>query len=373
MPETLNFGQNFDIDLYPPDKIEREVDSDPLLKLAPLAYRDTSKVVFDIMDAGYGQLPLRGIEGEPETMTSPGYTQKVVTPGYYGGTTVVNEKEMTEGREYGTPNDPLNVKKRAMWILKNQTESALYRMRFVLSAFFRTGTFLVTHDSGKVSHGDIMEGYASRNVFSPSIGWALDPANADPIADLLDWKATLQTGVGAAFDERSTLLARDKTLNDLFNTTVIREKFRMDYGNTPIGLKGVNEILKGYNLPSLTEYNEGRYRTRAAARDKDRTQFDFVIPHGSLIWGGHREDGVQAANFMLTRNLVKDPPDVGGRNNPDYTATNPHATQAWARGIYTLVEWRQMPPQLLTTLGFNGGPAVPYPSTFAGISYDVPA
>lgn len=373
MPETINFGQNFDIDLYPPDKIEKESGEDALLKLAPPNYKNTSKIVYDIMDMGYGVTPLRGIEGDPETQSAPGFTQKVATPGYYGGVTVRTEKEMTEAREWGSPNAPIDVKKLAMWSLKNQTEAALYRMRFTLSELFRTGTYKNVNAAGSVTHGDTLEGYAARNVFSPSIGWALDPSLADPIADLLEWKATLQAGVGATFDEESVLLARDKTLNDLFNTSVMRDKFKIAYGNTPIGLRGVNEILKGYNLPQLVEYNAHRYRTKAAARDKDRTLIDYVIPHGSLIWGGNRADGAQSANFWFTRNLTRDAPDLGGKNNPDYAAPNPNATQKWADGIVTLVEWQQMPPKLKTTLAFNGGPGVAYPSSFAGIGYDVPA
>lgn len=370
MPDSFNFGQNYSLDLLPPDLIERTVENDPLLSLAPPKYKDTSKVVFDIIDNGYGQTPLRGIEGDPETQTAPGFSQKVVSPGYYGGETTIGEKEMTEGREPGSPNEPLDVAKRAAFVLKNQTEGALYRMRFTLSELFRTGKFVISNAAGSVTHADTLEGYAERNVFSPDFGWAADPENATPIDDLLLWKATLQTGTGARFGKGSKLFMRDKTLNDLFATTQMREKFKIEYGNTPMGLDGVNKILEAYNLGELVEYNEGRYRTKAAARDKTRALFDYVIPHKSIIWAGTREDGVQAANYMLTRNLVKNPPIRGVANNPDYTFRNPDARQAWAEGIYTLVEWQQMPPKLRSIVGFNGGPAVMYPTTFAGISYD---
>lgn len=370
MPDTMNFGQNYSLDLLMPDLIERAVESDPLLQLAPPKGIEFAKVVFDIMDNGYGVTPLRGIEGEPETQTAPGYSQKSVSPGYYGGTVVQGEKEMTEGREYGTPNEPIDVARRAALVIKNQTEGALYRMRFTLSAFFRTGTYLNSNTAKSVSHGDTLEGYASRNVFSPDYGFAADPVNADPIGFFLDVKRQLQTGTGSRFDEKSTLLCRDRTLNDLFNTNQIREKFKIAYGNTPIGLKGVNDILNGFNLPSLVEYNEGRYPTKEAAKNKDRSLFEFVIPHKSFVWGGYREDKAQAAYYALTRNMVQNPPVKGISNNPDYSFSNPDARQQWAEKVYTLVEWRQMPPQLRCTVGFNGGPAVPYPSAFGGISYD---
>lgn len=370
MPETFNFGQNWSLELLPPDLIEKAVESDPLLALCPPEYDDRSKVVFDVMDNGYGQTPLRGIEGEPETQTAPGFSQKVVSPGYYGGETVLGEKELTEGREPGTANEPLDVAKRGAWVLKNQTDGALYRMRFILSEYFRTGKFLVASARGDITHADQMENYAERNVFAPDFGWAADPVNATPIDDLLLWKTTLQTGTGSRFGKKSKLLARDKTIIDLFNTNQVREKFKLQYGNTPMGIDGVNEILAAYDLPALVEYNEGRYRTKEAARTKDRALFDYVIPHKSLIWAGSREDGVQTASFKLTRNLVQNPPVKGIANNPDYSFSNPDARQDWAKGIYTLVEWRQMPPQLRSILGFNGGPAIKYPSAFGGLSYD---
>ena len=294
-----------------------------------------------------------------------------MSPGYYGEKVVITEREMNESREYGTPNEPMNVEKRIGYIQEQILRRAVDRMRVIISTLFRTGTFLVTDAAGKAAHADTLDGYAARNVFTPGVQWAASAATAKPLDDLRAWQAALQLGTDSVFDEESELLASTPTINDILQTNQIASLVKLDYGATGVGLGQLNGILKNAGLPKIRRYDEDYYLTEADA--KARTNAQRFIPAKSLIWKGYRRDGAQPAQFQLTLSAAKNPPAGVAQNAGGYEWAPPSGrvpmAQEFEKALYTIIQYQLVPPQYEIDVGFNGGPAVPFASCYAGISY----
>ncbi len=235
----------------------------------------------------------------------------------------------------------------------------------------RTGQFVNVNASGSVTHADTLDGYAARNVFSPSIGWAANPATATPIDDLQGWRNALQLGTDSRFDENSKLLCSSPTVTDILATAQIRSQIKVEYGNTVAGLKKLNGLLNSYNLPNIEVYDKDYYTTKALAAA--RTGATRHIPAKTLVWKGYREDVNIYGEFQLMRSAIKNPPGGIAQNAPGYDLKRRPGTGgmagAIAEGMYTIIQYTLIPAQYSIDIGFNGGPAVKYPSAFAGISY----
>lgn len=371
MPDTYDLSGNFTIQLYGPDKLAQLAKDDALLALCPPAATDAGQVIWEQPENGFGLLSLRGPNGYPAVTGVPGYRRMTMSPGYYGEKTVITEKEMNESREYGTAADPMDVEKRIGYIQEQILKRAFDRMRVIVSALFRTGSFLVVDPAGKTSHADTLDGYAARNVFTPAIQWFTNASTAKPIDDLQTWQAALQLGTDSVFDEDSELLCATPTINDILATNQIRSIIKLDYGATAVGLKKLNDILVSAGLPKIRRYDDDYYLTEADA--KARTNAQRFIPAKSLIWKGYRRDGAPPAQFQLTRSAAKNPPAGVAQNAPGYKWSPPAGRLAMAaefeKALYTIINYQLVPPEYQIDVGLNGGPAVPFATCFAGISY----
>lgn len=375
MPDTIDIGQNYALSLFGPDKLARIAKDDWLIGLAPPQGTDFNTVRWEMPENGYGLLSLRGPNGQPAVTGVAGFRTMTMSPGYYGEKVLITEKEMNESREFGTPNEPMDIEKRIGYIQESILKRAFDRMRVILSQLFRTGAFLVSDDKGAISHADTLDGYASRNVFTPAISWGTSPSTAKPIDDLQGWQAQLQLGTDSVFDENSEIAASTPTINDILQTAQIRNQIKLDYGNVAVGLPKLNEILKNAGLPAIVRYDEDYYLTKSDA--VARTNAQRFLPAGSLIWKGKRKDGVPAANFQLTRSATKNPPAGVAQNSNGYEWTPPGGELSMAeefrKALYTIIQFKLVPAEYQIDIGFNGGPAVVYPSAYAGISYTRPS
>lgn len=363
MPDTYNLTQNYAIDVILEEYLLVNSGRDPLLALLPMGYEDTSKVVWDQPENGYGLLSLRGLGGTPDVTGIAGSRQYSLEPGYYGEKVVFHEKQLTLSRELGTPNEPASLD----WFVSNGmrqlSRRALDQARNIISKLFRLGRYDIRSRDGRVQHADSIENY---NVLVPGTSWS-NYAAATPIDDLLLWKNQLQTGTSSKFGKESTLIAQTATINDLLQCSQIRSAFKMKFGSSPLGLDGMNDILNGFELPKIEVYDEGYYDTEANAIA--RTGFIRHIPAKSLIWAGTRPEGVPIGKFVLTRNLVNKPP-IGNMPDLRYDNNSGQVKGSLSEGLYTLLEYYQKPPvRLELDIGFNGGPAIRYPSAAAGIYY----
>lgn len=380
MAESVDISSNYAITLFAPDKLATLMKDDPLIGLCPPSGTDFNTVQWEQPENGYGLLSLRGLNGDPAVTSVPGFRRLSMTPGYYGEQVVITEYEMDREREYGTPNEPMDMSKRIGYIQEQVLKRAFDRMRYIISALFRTGRFFVTAvgtqsgtvNNGSLVHADTLDGYASNNVFTPAVNWQTQPTIATPINDLQSWRNTLQLSTDAWFDNRSTLLMNSPSLTSLLNTTQIQSQMRIGpNNNTVAGLKMLNELLEAYNLPKIEVYDENYYETKADAAA--RTNAQYFMPSYTAIWKAVRKDGVIPAQFQFTRNAALNPPAGVAQNAPGYQWTPnsnalPMANEI-RQNLYTIIRYNLMPPKYLIDIGFNGGPAVPYATAFAGINW----
>ncbi len=362
MANSYNLSDNYALDLISAEYLQDPVAaSDPLLKLLPMQFKDTAKVKWDQPENGYGLLSARGLNSKPDITGVAGFKEYSMDPGYYGEQTIIDEKQMTVQREPGTIADPIEMDYLISNSVKQLTRRLLDRVRYIIGLLFYSGKFFVQNNEGSVVHTDAIENF---NLLTPSTPWS-SASSAVPIDDMLGWQYTLQTGTSSVFDESTTILMSDLTINDLLATTQIRNVFKLQYGSSPLGLKGMNDILNGFGLPSIQRYNEGYYPTQADGIA--HTNFTRFLPYKKIIWAGKRPEGVPIGNFLLTRNMINKAP-VGGA--PDLSYDNSNAKGGLAEGIYTLLKYvHEVPVRMELDIGFNGGPAVRYPSSIAGIYY----
>jgi hypothetical protein len=98
-----------------------------------------------------------------------------------------------------------------------------------------------------------------------------------------------------------------------------------------------NQLLSRDDLPNIQVYDKGYF--------DDGGTFHLYIPTGTVILIGRREDGAPLGEFQLTRNA----------NNPG-SAPGPY-TRLWDSADH-------LPPprSVQVHAGFNGGPALKFPS-----------
>ncbi len=371
MAQIVDISSNYELVLFGPDKMAAVAADDALVNLAPPVASEFNIVQWEQPENGYGLLSLRGVDGAPPVTGVPGYRRLSMAPGYYGEKVLISEYEMNTSRDPGSPNDPMDMKKRIGYIQEQILKRAFDRMRYINSMLFRTGKFLVSDATGSITHADTLTGYAASNVFAPAVGWHTNPSTATPIDDMLGWKATLQLSTDAWFDKRATMLMNTPSFNDLQSTNQIRNQIRLDNNATVAGLSKVNELLKTYDLPQIEVYDENYYPTKADA--SNRTNATYFMPSQSAIWKGVRKDGAMPAQFQLTRSAIKNPPAGIAQNAPGANWSPPQGrlpmADEFAKALYTIINFQFVPPQYEIDVGFNGGPAVPFATCFAGVSW----
>lgn len=378
MTEQIVLTQNYDIDVILPELMFEEmndVGEDPLLKALPLSYDGNADMVkWDQYENGYGLLSLRGLGGEPNVVPVPGIRQYAVAPGYYGERAVLDETEMTKGRQPGTPNLAIDPTERIAILTQYQAEKSVNRIRRTIADLLRTGEFTNVSPSGGVVHQDRIENYQSITINNNTLpktglqlgpGWRSNPTTAQPLNDLMKIKTELEFGTSSEFGPNSTLLVNPAVQTDLLATKQVQETYKDRFGASIASFEQLDQLLLGLGLPKLVPYKKGFYPTVTDA--VNRVNFTRIIPDKWMIWLGTRPKGQKLGRFQLTRNLGVSPPD-GVPDEP--TRVNYRKELEWAEGIYMQLRWvPRMPFRYEFDVGFNGGPVVYFGSAAAGITY----
>ena len=333
---TFVYPTNRELEEIVQDLIPRLEEGRKLLALMPYTFRDTAQVEWEQEDNYYGLMAVRGINGQPGNVAKVGAKKYVMKPGYYGEFHQVDEDEMTEARELGTLGDTINLDQLIVRRMKHLMVRRFNRMEDTISKFLRLGIFQNYSDSGAAVHTDRFT-VTSR---TPGTLWST-AATSTPLADLRSWKASGEFGTSSRFGKDSTLLGTTQTINYLLNNTNAGDLGgkRLGGGNSINSVGDLNTVLAGNDLPQLDEYNETADGTNP------------LIPHGKLIWVGTRPNGQRLGEFVGTRNIN------GGDSSND--------------GIYSKVVDngdRAVPRQIQVHHGFNGGPAIYFPSAVQSLN-----
>lgn len=361
--ETLNLTRSFSTQLVAAELLQAEMESDPIIQVFPPSYNAEYSVIWEQQTNPFGKMELRGIDGQPVVTPIPGYKRFSMDPGLFGSRFILTEKQMLEQRKPGTASDPMGISTLVMLGMENLLGQSVVQIRDIVLSLLLDGTFLTRSAAGDITYGDTVDNYSTRQKFVPTITWST-AATAVPIFDLLTWKAQLQAGRSTTFGPESTLYMNELSLAEFLKIDQISNKIRIDGGDTVNGLKKVNQLLGGYDLPQIELYDAGYYPTKALADNPSNWVRQLTTRRA--IWVGKRKDGEPIGQWQFTRSLAKESMPGGGIDSrtDEFAGKNPISS-----GMYTLVQHQLMPPTVIGDVGFNGGPAFVHPEASASITW----
>ena len=380
---TLAMPQNFEQDTAAllPDLIWDDIldqGDDPLLSALPFSYTESSAVQWDQYDNPYGLIPLRGVDASPTLVQMPGLRTYKAAPGFYGLVTQLRESELLFERQPNTIADPLEIADRLNKLVMDASTMIVSRFRQTAASLLVDGEFTNVNASGELHHHYQVEDY---QTFSPANdgntgpGWAADPANADPIGDLIYWQTKkLSRGTSADFGKQSKILCNPNVINDIWNCASVRERFKSKFGATILrgempnldGDNSLNGLMIGMGLPPLVPYKRGYYETLELARLGNPDDYTYAIADQSLIWIGVRPKSQIMGAWKLTRNAGLVKPAV----HYDTVSIEGEQKAEIAQGIYVRAHFvDRMSHHYDIEMGFNACPIIYYRRATAGISY----
>lgn len=303
--------------------------------LLPIVSRDAAYVEWEQRDRFTGLMQIRGMDGEPPSAPNVGWKRYRMEPGVYGEWTQVNESDIVIRRVPGSYNQPIPVNDLVIEKQDYLLHRRIERLRWIIWTLLITGAFTVPGPNGSILHA----GTFAVQTAAAAVVWS-DYANAKPLADL---RAVLLKfrGISASFGPNALLVMNRVTANHLLanNNPADLGGRRANYGETMNNIDTVNNILASNDLPRVFVYDRGYYPDGSNV-------FTPYIPDGKVLMIGQRPNGETMGEFIFTRN-----------------ASNPGA----APGPYTYVTDsldtdRPIPRRLRVDDGFNGGPALFFPS-----------
>ena len=334
------FTQSASLQAVLQDKILPLTWNDPLFELMPLDYIDASMVIWEQKDNWTGATNPRQYNGGFGRVQREGINQWKVQPGAYGDQKEMLEDYLTEGREIGTFGAGLDIRKAQLEDQDHLLGRAIDRIRIIGWNLLSTGTYSVPGPSGTVLATDTF----ALQPFTAANPWS-DHVNSTPLADMRAM-ALLKRGHSVRFDATSDFFLNQTWVNHMLSNTNnadIGGRRKIDANNNiePLSVKQVNEIFLGEDLPKVRPYDEGYYPDPIAGVAQP---FQLFIPNNQGVLVGKRQTGEPVMKFWMTRNA----------NN---LSVGRGSTQ-----LYTDFEFKKNPVRAISTVAFNGAPAIYFPS-----------
>ena len=312
--------------------------SSEILSMFPSRSIDESMVIWEQMDNYQGLMKPRGYNGPPGRRKAVGMTRFAMLPGVYGDYSSIDEEEITVERQYGTFNAPIDISTLVMRKMVQVTDADIRRREQLSWLLLTTGSYSVTDDKGAILD---TKGYTVR-TFVAAVPWAT-LATATPLADLRALKL-LHRGFSVDFGRKAKILMNLNSVNNLLNNQNANDLGgkRRAGGSTFNSLADINQIFLDNDLPSVEAYDEGYL--------DDTGTFQPYIGNNVGVIKGLRTDGAPIGEWIMTRN-----------------ANNPGAQPGVYAKVIDNID-RQVPRTIEVHRGFNGGPAVKFPSAIPIIS-----
>lgn len=318
------------------DLLPTMTQDDLAFQLMPIANHDSPLVEWEQMDNFTGLMQVRGPDGEPASAPNVGFKRLRMEPGVYGEWTTVRESDILFRRQPGTYNVPIKIDDLVMSKQDYLLNRRLDRMRWIIWTLLVTGAFTVPGPNGSILHA----GFFAVQQVAAAVVWS-DYTLSKPLADLRGGPIKFR-GVSASFRGGDAMIVMNLvTFNHMIanNNQTDLGKTRVTYGETINALSSINELLIANDLPPIKIYDKGYYPDGGGA-------FTTFIPDGKVLMIGARTSGAKMGEFQMTRNAV----------NPDA-----------APGPYTEVTdsldtGSKVPRRIRVDDGFNGGPALMFPS-----------
>lgn len=307
--------------------------NDPVFTIIPIEEADTPFVTWEQKDNFVGLQQIRGLDGKPGRVLRTGAKKYVMTPGYYGEFTEIDETELTTRRQFGTFGTPVDIGDLVMDAQDQLLQRRIDRIRYIAWNALM-GRFVVADGRG-LEHSDVF----AVKTFTASNLWT-DRNNSEPVQDFRSVRhneegQSSSFGPGArAFMNLYTweAMVRNRNANDLGGA-------RVGAGLTAItaeDFESLNAYMRRQQLPTIIIYNETYF-------DDDGT-LKFFIPNGKVIVVANRPSANPGA-YKMTRNV-----NTPGMGPGAYTYV-----------VDTLEDRKELPRRVEVHDGHNGGPTMEFP------------
>lgn len=313
----------------------------PLFDIMPIRNVDAAMLMWDQLDNFQGLQQIRGLGGAPQRVTKLGYKRFTAAPGVYGEYERFDETELTEFRQRGSYDAPIDLTDLTTMANERLLTREIQRIEAVGWAALQgaiavfNGTQLMYSDQFSVQS------------YTSTVSWGT-ALTATPLFDLRQVQL-LARGHSVQFNATSTAFMNQYTFNRLVSNTNSADIYgrRVAGLATANGLKGINSILTEDDLPNFAIYDRG-YLSDGSDGFASGT-FELFIPNNTVIVIGKRPGNVMIAEYQMTRNA----------NNPGF-APGPYTDVVDSitnRGVY--------PKTIDVHRGHSGGVAVLYSSAIA--------
>lgn len=345
------FANNYSLREIAQEKVAVLTLNDPVFTdIMPITSENTDEVVWQQRDSYRGLMQPRSLGGPYSVITREGQSTYKMKPGYYGDQKVMDEQFLVSSRQIGTTNAPIDLTVEQGKDQDHLLTRAIQRLKLVAWKFVCTGAYSVLDAMGNVIAADA----TSITPFTVAVAWS-DHANSTPLADLRKVK-TRHRGKSVNFGKNAKLYLNSTDVNHLLSNTnqndLGAKRFIQVSSSSsvsqPLSLADVNTYLLGCDLPQIVEWDD------TYIDDAGTTQLYIADGFGALI--GARDLGEPVANFIMTRNaemLMSGEAVVGNGANGKVTGLD---------NLFYNFALKRTPARGISSMGFNGAPAVFFPS-----------
>lgn len=342
--------------LYKPAKVMLEIEADLLtrgregrvgLDIFPEQNRNAHFVEWNQADNYYGLQQMRGLDGNAPHVKQPGRKTFVYEPGVWGEHELITETELTvrAGSSIVSDTNPIDLSDLVM-----ERDTQLIGREFdrkewlAWNALRGSITVKVGGDNAVTPATTYTDTYAVQ-AYSPTIPWST-LSTAVPIANMQTVQQ-MQVGHSIDFGAAATLFVNGYTAFQILNNANTADfgGRRNQFGATINNIQGVASYWQGQNLPNIMVY-DGGYMPYIG--NNTTAQFQKYILNGEGFLIGKRPGNARVGEMQLTRNANNPGARPGGyRKFIDYANNN---------------NPKEGPPRIYIERGWNGGPAIYYPS-----------
>lgn len=339
MSLTYTYPNSEELKLIEQELLPSLSPDDPILKEFAVTEVRSDRVRWEQKDNYTGLQQLRGINGAPNYVQRVGGKEYDMAPGVYGEFTTIDEKELTQRRQWGTFGDPVSIDDligdAQAFLLQRRWD----RIRQILWTLVTTGTFSIPTPRGVILHTDVF----NIQTFDSSVGWGTF-ATATPFADIRALSLKYR-GKSVSFGKSARLYINRTTMNNLLLNTNASDAFgrRLPVGATINSLDDAQSILTANDLPRIIAYDGGYYDSTGT--------FQLFIPDNKGVLIGDRENNASVGEYRMTINA----------NNPNLEP-----------GAYTRVidhGENSVPRRIEVHDGHNGGPCIWYPGAVVACDF----
>ena len=305
----------------------------------PIVLNPTTKLKWTILDNYKGLMALRGLGGEPTSISLVGANTYEAKPGYFGEFATLDEEELTlrEGSVMLGADQNATISIQDMIMEADVQLMTRYYNRLVQMGWdlLNTGTLSISLPKGGIGY---VAQYAQQT--SPALVPWRNRATATPYQDLANLQPRFGRGSSTNFGQAATAYMNSRTLQDLLfnrNPDDLYGK-RIGTGSTLTSLGDINNVLLLAGAPKIVVEDDGYV--------SDDGTYKLNVPDGTVHVMGARGANETMGVTQLTKNA----------NNPGN-----------APGVYAHIEdftqppYRRVPPRIIVHRGFNGGHAVTRP------------